>query len=539
VTVDPTSLGAGTYYGQVNFSLSSAASSAQSVTVQLVVNPGPPPTFTPAAVQFLLSDALLPGTTTAEGTGTYGPIPPPHIVHIANPSLTALSFTAALDAGSTAAGATWFAFSPPSGSVPPGGTADLTVSVIPGCFSNNPNCASNVFVSAAAVLVVNFPAINYSYDLETVLFTDATDASNSIPRLRTTRARTGPLTASGSGCAPSLLQGVITSIPLSFQTAVGQPTPLEAQIFDDCGNALNSGSMVTTFSSGDASFALTSQGSGVWTGTWTPQTAGASVTVSLVGASPAGITGTLNLAGSVAASTSTPIINISGVVNAASSSLVAAPGAIVAIGGLNFGGEAAASSTPLPNLLGTTQVFVGGKSAPMFFTSSKQIDALIPFEIAPGSVQQVVVQTGKALSQPANVVIAAAQPGVFTLNGSGSGAGTILGQKPGGFAELNSATNPASAGDTLLIYCAGLGLTSPAVTTGSAAPAPGPATTNAVTATVGTQSAQVVFAQLVPGFVGLYQVNLLVPTGVAPGPSVPVVITAAGAPSTAVTVAIQ
>ena len=541
VSVDPTSLAVGTYYGQVNFNLPSAFNSPQSVTVQLVVNAGPPPTFTPAGVQFHISDIVPAGTIQGYAFGNYGPAPPPVMVHMNNPGFTPIPFTAVLDAASTSAGATWFAFAPSSGTIPPGGTTLLTVSVIPGCFSNNPDCAGGVFISAPAVLVVNFPTINYSYTLRTWLFTDLTDYSPYGPYARPKIPEEGatPAAASSAVCIPYLLRGGFTSIPLNFQTTVGQPTPLEAQIFDDCANALNSGSVVATFSSGDASFPLTAQGSGVWTGTWTPQTASKNVTISLVGASQAGVSGALTLPGSVAASTSTPIIGTNRVVDAAALIPVAAPGSIIAIDGLNFGGEQVASSTPLPDLLGTTQVFVGGQAVPLFFTSSKQIDAIVPYGIAPGSVQQVVVQTGNALTQPANLPIATAEPGVFTLNGSGSGPGTILGQKPGGLSELNSTSNPATAGDRLLIYCAGLGMTSPAVTAGTAAPTPGPSATNAVTATVGTQNAQVQFAELVPGFVGLYQVSLTVPPGVTPGPSVPVVITAAGVPSPPVTVAIQ
>jgi adhesin/invasin len=64
-------------------------------------------------------------------------------------------------------------------------------------------------------------------------------------------------------------------------------------------------------------------------------------------------------------------------------------------------------------------------------------------------------------------------------------------------------------------------------------------TDNTVTVTVGGIVAGVAFAGLAPGYVGLYQVNAIVPTGVATGPSVPVIVTAAGAASAPVTVAIR
>ncbi|MCX6995641.1 MAG: hypothetical protein NTV49_00800 [Kiritimatiellaeota bacterium] len=152
------------------------------------------------------------------------------------------------------------------------------------------------------------------------------------------------------------------------------------------------------------------------------------------------------------------------------------------------------------------------------------------------------MQNGAAYSQPQPVAVGAAQPGVFTQNQSGSGPGAILGQKPvaGSVAALNTAANPASAGDYLLIYCTGLGAVTPSIVAGAAASYP-PAyyTDNKVTVTVGGIDAPVQFSGLAPGFAGLYQVNVIVPSGVTEGSSVPVVVTAAGASGAPVTVVIK
>jgi hypothetical protein len=48
---------------------------------------------------------------------------------------------------------------------------------------------------------------------------------------------------------------------------------------------------------------------------------------------------------------------------------------------------------------------------------------------------------------------------------------------------------------------------------------------------IGGQNAKVVFAGDAPGFVGLSQINVIVPPTVTPGPSVPVSVVAAGNPS--------
>ena len=63
--------------------------------------------------------------------------------------------------------------------------------------------------------------------------------------------------------------------------------------------------------------------------------------------------------------------------------------------------------------------------------------------------------------------------------------------------------------------------------------------TTPVTATIGGVNASVSFAGLAPGFVGLYQVNAVVPEGVVAGPAVPVVITQDGIASNTVTIAVE
>ena len=82
----------------------------------------------------------------------------------------------------------------------------------------------------------------------------------------------------------------------------------------------------------------------------------------------------------------------------------------------------------------------------------------------------------------------------------------------------------------------------PATTVDAGAPAPLDTleyTANTVTATVGGVDSKVLFAGLTPGFTGLYQVNLAVPSGVAPGNAVPLVLTAAGLASKPVTLAVK
>ena len=63
-------------------------------------------------------------------------------------------------------------------------------------------------------------------------------------------------------------------------------------------------------------------------------------------------------------------------------------------------------------------------------------------------------------------------------------------------------------------------------------------TQNAVRVTIGGLNAKVQFAGLTPAFVGLYQVNVLVPSGLQTG-NAPVVVSVAGQSSSRVALSIQ
>ena len=168
---------------------------------------------------------------------------------------------------------------------------------------------------------------------------------------------------------------------------------------------------------------------------------------------------------------------------------------------------------------------------PLYFVSPNQINAIVPFGINTNAPQQVLVQRGLALSLPVLVNVAAAQPSVFEVV-------TAIG--PGGAAHPVLPMAPARAGDTLVLYCTGLGAVSPPVTDGSA-PIGATSRTNAdVQVTIGGQIAgPVTFSGLAPEFAGLYQVNVTLPAGTPPAVSAPLVVTAAGLSSQPINIAIE
>ena len=220
-----------------------------------------------------------------------------------------------------------------------------------------------------------------------------------------------------------------------------------------------------------------------------------------------------------------PVINAGGIVSAASFAPApnnqVSPGQIVSIFGQNFilSGSASASSLPLPTQLGpqNTTVTACGRAMPLFSVFPGQINAQIPLECpASGTMPAIITVGGQSGTQTFN--LAPASPGIFTMNASGIGDGVILHADN----SFVSPAKPASGGEEVVMYATGLGSTNPPFATGSAANQLN-STVLPVSVTIGGKNAQVIHAGLAQGFVGLYQVNVLVPSGI-PG-SQPVLIT--------------
>ncbi len=215
-----------------------------------------------------------------------------------------------------------------------------------------------------------------------------------------------------------------------------------------------------------------------------------------------------------------------------------APGATVAIFGSNLASATqVAVGTPLASqLLDTCVVFTVGNQifpAPLFFVSSNQINAQVPFDLPPGTAS-VQVRRAEQVSAAQPVKVARVSPGIFTLSQQGSGAGMILHAES---FELVSESVPARPGEFLVLFGTGLGAVQPPVSSGQ--PAPGSPrlaqTVNAPLVNIGGIPAPVTFSGLAPGFVGLYQVNVQVPMEVPAGTQ-PVQIIVDGVPSNTVTI---
>ena len=222
--------------------------------------------------------------------------------------------------------------------------------------------------------------------------------------------------------------------------------------------------------------------------------------------------------------------------NSASFTQAFAPGGILSIfGSLLAPVTASAVTLPLPTMLAGASVTINDVPSPLYYVSPSQLNVQIPYEAtANSSLSLRVYNNGVSAFQ--SLTISAAAPAIFTTNSSGSGQGAILDTAY----QLVDTSHPATPGSTYLqIYCMGLG----AVSNQPADGAPASATLLAKTVltptvTIGGVDTTPSFSGLAPGFVGLYQVNALVPATVAAGSAVPVVISVNGTASNTVTIVV-
>ena len=237
----------------------------------------------------------------------------------------------------------------------------------------------------------------------------------------------------------------------------------------------------------------------------------------------------------------TPQINAGGVVNGASYTAPVVPGSIADVFGTFFLTSTSIDTTlPLETSLQNLSFEFSGVqgAAPLYFASGTQANIQVPWEVSGQSAVTLAATLNGTTGASQAVNVAAFAPAIFTTNSQGTGPGAIQDSSY----NLISASNPAIAGTTtILIYCTGLGAVSanqPA--TGSPASltelAP---TANQATVTIGGVTENASFSGLAPGFVGLYQVNALVPSGVSAGSAVPVTISIGDATSNMVTIAVQ
>lgn len=225
-----------------------------------------------------------------------------------------------------------------------------------------------------------------------------------------------------------------------------------------------------------------------------------------------------------------PQVSSAGFVNAtfASGTNAAAPGSLLSIFGTNLARNntsAGLANGRLPNTLAGTSVNIGGIAAPILYASPTQLNVQVPFEVPAGRFR-VTVSTSGGNSIVDNVTFSAFAPAIFVA------------VKNADFSVISPA-NPVRAGEAIAVFATGLGAGSPAVATGQVpAASPLSSTLATPTANIGSVNAQVAASLLAPGFVGVNQVNVIVPAG-TPSGNQPLRLAVGGVQSNSININVQ
>jgi uncharacterized protein (TIGR03437 family) len=218
---------------------------------------------------------------------------------------------------------------------------------------------------------------------------------------------------------------------------------------------------------------------------------------------------------------------ISSVTSAADGISGAASGGLISINGSNLSTSTVASATtPLPTVLANSCVTVNGQPISLLLVSASLINAQL--DDSTGGIAIMTIRTPQNVSPSFSFNVRPNAPAVF-LNGQAGGAGNLPAIYRGADGLLVTASNPVRRNDSLNIFAAGLGQTSPTVAAGTVSPANPLATAVLVpTVTLGGVGLPVTFAGLAPGQIGVYQISVTVPSSVQLGLSVPLTITQGG-----------
>jgi len=203
-----------------------------------------------------------------------------------------------------------------------------------------------------------------------------------------------------------------------------------------------------------------------------------------------------------------------------------APGEIVTIFGSRLGPFRPASmydrdTSHISKSLSGSRILFNNVPAPMVYTSSGQLSAIVPYAVAGNATVRVQAEYNLVKSAAVSVPVVATVPGVFTNNAAHTGAGMILNHD----GSLNSPSKPAAVGSTIVMFGTGEGQTAPQGIDGLIATGTSPKPTARVSVTIGGVSAKVKDAGAVPHEVaGVFQIKAEIPAGVSPGKAVPVVV---------------
>jgi uncharacterized protein (TIGR03437 family) len=352
--------------------------------------------------------------------------------------------------------------------------------------------------------------------------------------------QSGPLTA-GSMCdsTSQLVVHALSPLP-DFRLTAGRPVAVRARV-ENCDGSIAS-TVEVIARAGSQGVALSPESPGTWAGTWIPDEAGNLSRLDITAAADAGaarVASNVAVVGKVASGTSEDPA-VTAAVHGASmvANDPAVGGGWLTLYGRNLAARAVIAETAtLPRSAGGVEILMGDLALPLYYVGPSQVNAVVPRALPANTRQQLLLRRNGVPAAPFQVVVASVQPGIFAMNAQGTGQAAAL---VSGTSNVAVPGTPVSRGAVVELYATGLGSTSDAPEDG----VPSSLTRLShvavpVEVSVGGRPARVLFAGLAPGTVGLYQINVEVPSDAPVGDSVAVLMTQGGAKSNVVTIAIR
>jgi trimeric autotransporter adhesin len=470
VLVNPSGLPIGAY--TVDIQVSATGFSTITIPVTLTVEQ-PLPTLVLSATSLSFStppDVPAPQTVTLTTTG--GPI----------------TFSAAVQS------AAWMTVSPTSGVVLPGLPVTLTVTVNDTGFTPS----ATAYAGKISVAASNVATSNATQTIAVTMLVNALKPTitNLYPSAALVGSSALTVTVTGTGFYKGGTTATAGATPLATPTYVNPTTilvVLPASVLATAGT----------------------------------------VNVSVVNPAPGGVS-------VPAAFTVSPTPVVQAMVNAASYAAGAvAPGEFVTLFGTGIGPTAPAGMSVVAGYAATTlggvSVTIDSQSAALLYVSANQLTVQVPYNVTIGLARVVTVtNNGVAESFLPGIDTTLTAPGLFLDAGIGGQCAAGRVSAATGAYSVNSSTNAALVGDTIVFYLTGEGIydLATAATSGYIVPAnlsPLPQMSPLPTVTIGGVAATVSYAGVVPGgLLGLFQINAIVPVGSTTGNSVPVVVTIGG-----------
>jgi uncharacterized protein (TIGR03437 family) len=443
---------------------------------------------------------------------------------------------------------------PPPPATPIASPSSLTFSAIQGQFGNPTPQSINVTTSdgsSQTVNVTNKPSF--------VSVTPASGTASAAPATFSVTVNASALKpGSNTGSITfTLVSGGTTTVGVSASlntppTLSAVPTSLSFQT--SSGLSLPPPQTVTVTSSDQSlqsfGFTFTPQGS------WLKVTANQSITTatltaSIVSLPPQNSTGSITITPadgaavitipvSLAVPANQPVIPTGGVIFASSygAFTTITSGGFVEIYGSNLApgtadwGSSFKNGVAPTSLSGVT-VQIDGKPAFVNFVSTGQVNVLAPDNLSVGGTVNLVLSNANGTSLPVAVKSAALEPGLLApANFKINGTQYVTAFLPDGNYALPTGaignSRPAKPGEVVVMYGLGFGPVNPPLATGTLETVQN-TLQNPLQVLIGGVSAALPYDGLAPGYAGLYQFNVTIPS-VPDNNSVPLTFNLGGVP---------